>query len=64
MEYQILVVDEEGNALAESKELFQIERALELLGNLPLRLGPYADQWLKDALGETFSAKPPVAVCR
>lgn len=52
VELQLLVTDEKGLVRAESRELFPLGHALDLLARLPLPLSPRADQWLKDALGE------------
>ena len=54
-ELQLLLVDERGNILAESKELYSLGQALELLDRLPMSLSPGAEQWLKDALGNAAS---------
>ena len=51
-ELQLLVVDEKGLIKAESKQLFSLGQALDLLERLPLALSPRAPQWLKDCLGE------------
>ena len=49
---QLLLVDEHGNVLAQSKETHPLGNALDLLERLPLRVSPHADGWLKNALGE------------
>jgi hypothetical protein len=50
--FQILLVDEHGNILAESAQTYLLGHTMGLLERLPVRLSPNAPQWLKDALGE------------
>jgi len=49
---QLLLVDEAGCIVAESRQLYSLGKALDLLDRLPVPLAKNADGWLKDALGE------------
>ena len=56
---QVLVVDEKGNVLAQSKGMRALGHGLDLLERLPLRVSPHAEGWLRDALGERRPGQGP-----
>ena len=56
---QLLVVDEKGNVLAQSKGMRALGHGLDLLEKLPLRVSPHAEDWLKDAMGERRLGEGP-----
>ena len=49
---QLLVVDENGETKARSKQAYYLGHGLDLLERLPLPLSPGAERWLKNCLGE------------
>jgi hypothetical protein len=48
----VLVVDENGEKKAESKQCYALGFALDLLARLPLPVSPKAEQWFKNCMGE------------
>jgi len=63
---QLRVLDECGRVKAESRRLYSLGQAVELLERLPLPLFPRAGRWLRDALGETrpVAARPSPGTAR
>jgi len=49
---RLQVVDGKGSVVSDSKGVFALGEAIDLLRKLPLPLSPSAPQWLKDCLGE------------